>query len=441
MSKRFDVLVIGAGPAGEVCAGHLADEGVKVGIAENELVAGECSYYACMPSKTLLRPGETVAAAKRAWGAREAVTGDIDVAEALEWRNEVVSNWDDSGQLPWLEERGIELLRGYGRIKSKGLVSVGAEEVEAEKIVVATGSSAAIPPIDGLNGLEGIWTNREVTGMKEVPKSILVLGGGPVGVEMSQVLTRFGAKVTLVEAADRLLSREAPAAGETLAESLEGEGIELRLNAKASAAAAGGEGFTLTLEGGEELTAEKLLVATGRSPNTDVGLNSIGIEPGKRGIEVDEQMRAGENVWAIGDCTGIWPFTHVGKYQAKIAAEDMLGNQARADYRAVPRVVFTDPQVAAVGESEGAQTGTGKLADLARTSTYARNGEQKGFLTLVSDGTKLTGAYAVGPEAGDWLGQATLAVRAGVPIELLRDTIQPYPTFSEVFASALSDLS
>ena len=189
------------------------------------------------------------------------------------------------------------------------------------------------------------------------------------------------------------------------------------------------------------MTAEKLLVATGRTPNTDVGLDSVGIEPGKRGIEVDEQMRAGEGVWAIGDCTGIWPFTHVGKYQAKIAAEDMLGNQARADYRAVPRVVFTDPQVAAVGEIEGAQTGTGMLADLARTSTYARNGEQKGFLTLVSDGTKLTGAYAVGPEAGDWLGQATLAVRAGVPLDLLRDTIQPFPTFSEVFASALSDLS
>ena len=394
-----------------------------------------------MPSKTLLRPGETVAAARRAWGAREAVTGEIDVAEALEWRNEVVSNYDDSGQLPWLEERGIELIRGRGKITGEGTASVGDTEVEAERFVIATGSSAAIPPIDGLRDLDGLWTNREVTGMKQVPKSILVLGGGPVGVEMSQVLTRFGAKVTLVEAADRLLSREAPAAGETLAGALEDEGVKLRLGAKAEAAGAGGDGFTLILEGGEELTAEKLLVATGREPNTDVGLDSIGIEPGKKGIEVDEQMRAGEGVWAVGDCTGIWPFTHVGKYQAKIAAEDMLGNEARADYRAVPRVVFTDPQVAAVGESEGKQTGTGKLADLARTSTYARNGEQKGFLTLISDGTKLTGAYAVGPEAGDWLGQATLAVRAGVPIELLRDTIQPYPTFSEVFASALSDLS
>jgi pyruvate/2-oxoglutarate dehydrogenase complex dihydrolipoamide dehydrogenase (E3) component len=440
VAKTFDALVIGAGPAGEVCAGHLADGGMKVAIAERELVAGECSYWACMPSKTLLRPGETVAAAQHAWGARRAVTGDIDVAEALEWRNEVVSNWDDSGQLPWLEERGIELIRGSGRIVGKGRASVGDEEVEAERIVVSTGSAPAIPPIDGLRELEGVWTNREVTGMKEAPKSILILGGGPVGVEMGQALTRFGAKVTLIEGADRVLSREAPTAGEALGEALEEEGLELRFGAKATAAGTGGDGFTLTLEGGEELTAEKLLVATGRNPNTDVGLDSVGIEPAESGIEVDERMRAGDGVWAIGDVTGIWPFTHVGKYQAKIAGEDILGNQARADYRAVPRVVFTDPQVAAVGETEGKQTGTGQLADIARTSTYARNGEARGFLTLVSDGSKLTGAYAVGPEAGDWMGQATLAVRAGVPLDLLRDTIQPFPTFSEVFASALADL-
>ena len=234
-----------------------------------------------MPSKTLLRPGETLAAAQRAWGARRAVTGELDVAESLEWRNEVVSNWDDSGYLPWLEERGIELIRGTGRIAGPGKVDVDGTTYETERIVISTGSAPAFPPVDGLEGLEGVWTNREVTGMKEVPASALVLGGGPVGVEMSQALTRFGAKVTVVEAAPRLLAREAERVGTTLAEALEEEGVELRLGALAEKAAKAGAGYTLTLKGGEDLSAEKLLVATGRKPNVDVGLDTVGIEPGK----------------------------------------------------------------------------------------------------------------------------------------------------------------
>lgn len=439
MPDQFDAIVIGAGPAGEVCAGHMADGGLRVAIVERELVAGECSFWACMPSKTLLRPGEVVAAARHAPGAREAVTGEIDAAEALAWRDKVVSNWDDSGYLPWLEERGIKLIRGEGRIVAPGKVEVDGSAYETERIVVATGSSPAFPPIDGLEELDGVWTNREATGLKQVPETVLVLGGGPVGVEMAQALTRLGARATIVEAEQRLLAREAPAVGETLAEAFAEEDIELKLGAKAEAAERRDGVYTLKLAD-EELVAEKLLVATGRRPNLDVGLDKVGIEPGERGIAVDERLRAGEGVWAIGDVNGVMPFTHVGKYQAKIAAEDMLGNQARADYRAVPRVVFTDPQVSAVGESEGEQTGTAKLTDLARTSTYARNGEARGFLTLVSDGTKLTGAYAVGPEAGDWLQQATLAIRAGVSVDLLRDTIQPFPTFSEAYASALADL-
>jgi pyruvate/2-oxoglutarate dehydrogenase complex dihydrolipoamide dehydrogenase (E3) component len=438
--SSYETVVIGAGPAGEVCAGKLADEGMKVAVAERELVAGECSYWACMPSKTLLRPGETVAAAQHAPGAREAVTGEIDRAAALAWRDAVVSNWDDSGQAEWLTDKGVEILRGDAKLTGPGKLEVNGEANEAERIVIATGSAAAFPPVDGLERLEGIWTNREVTGLKEVPESTLILGGGPVGVEMAQALTRLGARVTLVEAAPRLLAREAPEVGETLAEALRDEGVELRLDAKAERAEASDGGFVLSV-GDEELEAEKLLVATGRKPRIEgLGLESAGIEPGEKGIEVDERLRAGDGVWAIGDVTGIMPFTHVGKYQAKIAADDMLGRSARADYRAVPRVVFTDPQVAAVGEPEGEATGTTELKDLARTSAWARNGEARGFLTLVSDGTKLTGAYAVGPEAGDWIQQATLAIRAGVPLDLLRDTIQPFPTFSEAYASALGDL-
>ena len=328
------------------------------------------------------------------------MTGELDVAESLEWRNEVVSNWDDSGYLPWLEERGIELIRGTGRITGPGKVEVDGTEHETERIVIATGSAPAFPPVEGLEDLDGVWTNREVTGMKEVPSSALVLGGGPVGVEMAQAMARFGAEVTLVEAEDRLLAREAERVGTTLAEALKEEGIELRLGALAEKAAKGGDGYALTLKGGEELSAEKLLVATGRRPNLDVGLDNVGIEPGKQGIEVDERMRAGDGVWAIGDVNGIMLFTHVGKYQARIAAQDMLGNQSRADYRAVPRVVFTDPQVTAVGESEGEQTGTCELTDIARTSTYARNGKARGFLTLVSDGTKLPAPTPSDPRRG-----------------------------------------
>ena len=440
--QQFDAIVIGAGPVGEVCAGELADAGMSVAIFERELVSGECSFWACIPSKTLLRPGEALAAARQAPGAKQAVSGNLDAGEALGWRNFMVSDWDDSGQLPWLEEKGIELVRGDARLAGPGKVEADGAIYEAERIVIATGSDPVFPPIEGLQGLEGVWTNREATGVKQLPASLLILGGGPVGVEMGQALARMGSAVTIVEGEERLLPGEAPPVGEALADGLRADGIELRLGSFASEAASEDEAFVLRFEGGEELRAEKLLVATGRRPRIDdIGLDSVGIEPGKQGIEVDERLRAGDGVWAIGDATGVALFTHLGKYQARIAARDILGDEARADYRAIPRVTFTDPQVAAVGEAEGEATGTAPLASVARTSTYTREyADRPGFLTVVSDGSKLTGAYAVGPESGEWLQQATLAIRAEIPLDVLRDTIQPFPTFSEAFVNALADL-
>jgi pyruvate/2-oxoglutarate dehydrogenase complex dihydrolipoamide dehydrogenase (E3) component len=441
--ERFDAVVVGAGPAGEVCAGELADGGLRVAICERELVAGECSYWACIPSKTLLRPGEALEGARHAPGAAQAVTGGLDAKEAFGWRDFMVADYDDEGQAKWLEEKGIELHRGDAKLTGKGAIAVGDREIEAERIVLATGSEPVIPPIDGLRDLDGVWTNREATGAKEVPGRLLVLGGGPVGVEMAQAFARLGSSVAVAEGADRLLFREAAPAGEKLAEALEAEGVELRLGAKATEAKRHGDGYSLSFDDHSAVQGDRLLVATGRKPRTEgLGLDAAGIETDDHGgVEVDQRLRVGDGVWAIGDITGIMPFTHVGKYQARIAAADILGRPAKADYSAVPRVVFTDPQVAAVGASEGEREGSVSLDSVARTSTYTRDyAERPGFMTLFSDGEVLTGAVAVGPEAGEWLQQATLAIRAKIGVDMLKDVIQPFPTFSEAFVSALAEL-
>ena len=409
---------------------------------ERELLGGECDYWACMPSKTLLRPGEALEHAREAPGAAEAVEGGVRPGPAFDWRDYMVSDYDDSAKGGWYDDKGIAIIRGTGTIAGPGQVSVDGSSYGAEHIVVATGSDPVIPPIPGLHELDGIWTNREVTGIKEVPERLIVLGGGPVGVEMAQAVSRFGASVALVEGADRVLPKEPAGLGEKLGEALAADGIELCFGQHASSASRDGDEYVLEFPDRDPLRGDRLLVATGRSPRVEgIGLDAVGIEPGERGIEVDGRMSAGDGVWAVGDVTGVWPLTYVSKYQGRVAAANILGGHREANYEAVPRVVFTDPQAASVGAAEGELTVTIPLSAVPRTYTYMREYADKPFfMTLVSDGDRITGAHALGPEAGEWLQQATLAIRAEVPLEVMDDVIQPFPTFSEVFLDAVGQL-
>jgi pyruvate/2-oxoglutarate dehydrogenase complex dihydrolipoamide dehydrogenase (E3) component len=447
---EHDVIVIGAGPAGEVCAGRAAEQGLDVALVERELVGGECAYWACMPSKALLRPAQLLAEVQRVPGARETVTRALDPAIVLSRRDEVIHDLDDASQLPWMRDREIKLYRGHARLEGERKVRVGDEVLEARSaVVVAVGSGAAIPPVAGLRQIAA-WTNRLATTAMAVPERLTVLGGGAVGCELAQAWASLGAAVTLVEAESTLLPGEEPFAGVQLAAALRDHGVDVKLGAQATEARRlDGGAFTLTLSEGETITSDELLVAVGRTPHTgDLGLDTVGLEPGAP-IEVDDHMRVGDRDWlyAIGDVNGRAQLTQAAKYQAMIAVANISQREATADWDGplTPRVVFTDPQIAAVGQTlrealDARIAARAVDADLGRTpgASFIGKGAPSACRIVVDERREiLIGATFTGPEVAESLHAATIAIVGEVPLTRLVHAMPPFPTRSEVWLRLL----
>ncbi|WP_372698192.1 NAD(P)/FAD-dependent oxidoreductase [Arthrobacter sp. JSM 101049] len=460
MDSTVDVIILGMGPGGEVAAGKLLDAGRRVAVIERELIGGECAYWACIPSKTLLHPPRLLAAANGAAG----ITGTtLDWADASDYRDTMIRHLDDSAQVEGYRKRGATVLQGAGRIlgREAGLlrVQVGDDELRAEHLVIATGTTPMLPQLPGLEDIT-VWTNRETYTARELPARAVVVGGSAVGVETATFLAGFGVEVTLVQRGASLLSREEPRVGELARQHLEEAGVHVVLGASPTRARRDGDSSVLVLETADrdtdstdpaavfEVRADVVVFATGRTPRTaDLGLDSIGIEPDDHGaIGVDDSCRAGEGVWAIGDVNAVMPFTHVAKYQGRIVADAILGTPRTAHYDGVPRVVFGIPDIACVGltraqaDVRGLSTQSVELdlaQALARPWTQERDPEGQLGLLADTDRGVLVGAWAVGDEAGEWIHHAALAIRAGIPLETLRDQVAQFPTFHEAYLAAL----